>query len=436
MKVNLSARFILVGSVLLITTLLWGFAHKSNLYNVDFLFWRAFAQILMLWSATLAILSILSVVKAKSLEFLFEGLDQAIILHRKLGLASLITLVVHVIFLCIDAFTHDRSVLNLLIPTWSNENRSLDIIVFYLLFGLGILAYSKSLRYEPWLRFHRFIGLLFILGTLHAAIEPGTVAEYEPLRFWIILLLIIGILTWAYRIYFFQKFGPQYRYKVISVNSKVNSRIIDLLLEPITKRMMFVPGNFVYISVPSFKGMERESHPFSISSCPTERNLRLSINQVGDFTQRLSSLKGKEYVDIFGPFGNFTIHHFAHYRRLVWIGSGIGITPFLSMLNFEKANKDFRRIWLYYIVRNASDATYDREIKSTFMGVDSFIDYNLWETSSQGRITAEKIVDQILVDDYAVMICGNKNFTEDIKKQFLSLGLPSERIITEELQFL
>ena len=91
---------------------------------------------------------------------------------------------------------------------------------------------------------------------------------------------------------------------------------------------MCEPGTFVFIRVPSFKGKERELHPFSVSSSPLQRHLRLSIRQVGDFTHQVSYLSlgqdnpdywtsrrpGKYHatstlrraeIEVYGPFGGF-----------------------------------------------------------------------------------------------------------------------------------
>ncbi|NJN47523.1 MAG: hypothetical protein HC808_14785 [Candidatus Competibacteraceae bacterium] len=51
----------------------------------------------------------------------------------------------------------------------------------------------------------------------------------------------------------------------------------------------------------------------------------------------------------------------------------------------------------------------------------------------RGRITAAAIADEIaLLDDYAVMLCGQLSFVKDMTRQFQALGIPRERIITEE----
>ena len=214
------------------------------------------------------------------------------------------------------------------------------------------------------------------------------------------------------------------------------SNIIDLVMRPVDRRMMYEPGTFVFLRVPDMEGQQKELHPFSISSSPVDRDLRLSIRTVGDFTRRLPSLKSGTHLEVYGPFGGFTSHRFAPFRRLVCIGAGIGITPFLGMLAFELSNRDFRRIWLYYVVRDEQDAVYDSEIRESYLEAESYIDYSLWLTAHRGRITAAQIAAEIApLEGYAVMLCGQLRFVSDLARQFRALGVPLDRIITEELEF-
>jgi len=206
-------------------------------------------------------------------------------------------------------------------------------------------------------------------------------------------------------------------------------------MRPIDRRMMYEPGTFVFLRVPDLEPHRKELHPFSISSSPVDRDLRVSIRTVGDFTQQLPALKPGAQLDVYGPFGGFTSHRYAKFRRIVCIGAGIGITPFLGMLAFELSNHDFRRIWLYYVVRDDADAVYDAEIRQTYLQAESFIDYSLWQTSRDGRITAARIDADVALEGYAVMLCGQLRFVADLSRQFRALGVPRERIITEELEF-
>jgi len=363
----------------------------------------------------------------------------------------------HGVLLAVDAVARGASPAAVLVPFWSRDERTIDILAFYALVVLGFLAYDRRLRHERWLALHRVIGLLFLAGTFHAAMEPGTIHEYEPLRTWIVILLLVGATAWTYRVVFFLRLGPRYPYQVESAVPH-GAQTVDLIMRPLERRMMYEPGTFVFIRVPSFKGMERELHPFSISSSPLERNLRVSIRQIGDFTKRISFLSlgednpdfwkarrpGRMHpvstlrsadVDVYGPFGGFTPHRFQQYRRMVWVGAGIGITPFLGMLAFERSTLDLRQIRLYYMVHSAEEAVYDEEIRKSRSRASFSIDYVLWLTGDQGHLTAARIAADVGRGDYAVMLCGSMPFVAAFARQFRDLGLPPNRIIAEELQF-
>ncbi len=106
------------------------------------------------------------------------------------------------------------------------------------------------------------------------------------------------------------------------------------------------------------------------------------------------------------------------------------------MLAFELSNHDFRRIWLYYVVRDDQDAVYDSEIRESYLEAESYIDYTLWPTAGRGRITAAQVASDVApLEDYAVMLCGQVRFISDLARQFRALGVSRDRIITEEFEF-
>jgi ferredoxin-NADP reductase len=93
-------------------------------------------------------------------------------------------------------------------------------------------------------------------------------------------------------------------------------------------------------------------------------------------------------------------------------------------------------MWFYYVVRERTDASYDQEIRHSYLQADSYIDYKLWVTREQGRISASAIAQAVdPIDDYAVMLCGTVPFNRDLARQFRALGVPAKRIIAEEFTF-
>ena len=149
-RIRLTRRAWLIAGTLALTTALWAAGRLDELGGAGLWPWRGPSQLVMLWSAALASLAILSVVRARALEPLFGGLDMAVRLHRKLGLAALLLLAAHVALLAADAVAQGASLAAVLVPFWSRDERSIDILAFYALIGLGLLAYDRRLRHERW----------------------------------------------------------------------------------------------------------------------------------------------------------------------------------------------------------------------------------------------------------------------------------------------
>ncbi|MGB0694203.1 MAG: ferredoxin reductase family protein [Rhodospirillaceae bacterium] len=427
----------LVAALLLITTVLWGIgvlvARPASALNP----WLGPSLLLSDWAIALLAVILLATTRSRSIEPLFGGLDRAVRFHRQLAPIAIGITFIHVLMYIPPALSEGRTVAHVLIPFWSeNPNESLTAGVFWLLVALTAAAYNKTWRYERWLLVHGLLGPVFLMTSAHALMLGPVIQAFEPLRFWMWALVLVGAGAWIYRVLLFRRVAPHYPYKVEQA-TVVGDNTLDLVMRPKARRMMFEPGTFVFIRRPSggLPGQEREAHPFSISSAPTERDLRLSIRMVGDFTKELTSLQPGDPMEVYGPFGGFTPHRYAGYRRLVCIGAGIGITPFLSMMRFELANNDFRRIWLWYVARTEDGAPYHQELSDLVLKADSYVDYDLWLTGERGRLTAKKVIEEVMLDDFAVMLCGSSKFTEDMTRQFRAAGLPEDRLIFDDLSF-
>lgn len=425
----------LVSLTMIVTTVLWGLGQQQVEHATPFWPWHGPSLLLSAWSINLMAVVLLATARSRMIEPMFGGLDRAVRLHRTLGPAALAIVVVHVLMYIPPAISEGRSVGDLLVPFWSSTARNFESITFIALLGWTALAYSKRFSYEGWLSLHSLLGLIFLASSAHALGAGPTVLAYEPFRFWMWLLVLVGAGSWLYRVVLYRWVAPRYPYRVREVGMR-GKDTVEFYLRPQEQRMLHEPGTFVFINRPGPSGRDWELHPFSVSSSPTERDLRLSTRIVGDFTRGLTTLREDEPIEVFGPFGGFTPHRHARFRRLVCIGAGIGITPFLAMMRFEASNDDFRRIWLWYVARTTDDAPYDQELRDGVLNADSWVDYELWLTGERGRLTAKHVFDAVSpLDDFAVMLCGSPHFVRDLARQFRELGLPRERVIAEDLFF-
>jgi predicted ferric reductase len=434
-RLHIDPGYRLALTALAITTVLW-FAGRSGMAEQPaFWPWIGLGMLAGVWGLTLMAVILLATARSRMIEPMFGGLDRAVRLHRRLGPVAVGLIVVHAMSYIPPTIQLGKSVGDLLVPFWSPDALTLDATVLYALLIWTGLAYSRRFAYEGWLSLHGMMGPIFLGISIHTLLEDDTtIAAFEPLRFWMWGLVLVGLGSWTYRVVLYRWLAPRYRYRVEEVRQR-SGDTVDLVLRPRDRRMIYEPGTFVFINRPRGKS-RRELHPFSISSSPAERDLRLSVRMLGDFTRELATVPQGTPVEVFGPFGSFTPHRYAAYRRIVCLGAGIGITPFLGMLRFEMTNDDFRRIWLWYVVRDADNAPYDAEIREGVLKADSYIDYHLWVTPERGRLTAAQVVEAVHpLDDYAVMLCGRPEFVTDMVRQFRALGFPRERIIAEDFRF-
>ncbi len=97
----------------------------------------------------------------------------------------------------------------------------------------------------------------------------------------------------------------------------------------------FAPGDYMFVRIPEVA--KHEWHPFTISSAPENPVLGLHVRTLGNWTSALRRVveqrgaAGPMQVFVDGPYGSPSAHIF-NSRFAVFIGAGIGVTPFASIL--------------------------------------------------------------------------------------------------------
>lgn len=98
------------------------------------------------------------------------------------------------------------------------------------------------------------------------------------------------------------------------------------------------PGQYALLSFPEIDAFLECLHPFTILK-DDGTGITFLIRKAGPWTQRLSDLIDdvqtgyRLKIIIIGPFGS-TLNSFNDHPSLTFIGTGIGVTPFLSYLNY------------------------------------------------------------------------------------------------------
>ncbi len=116
----------------------------------------------------------------------------------------------------------------------------------------------------------------------------------------------------------------------------------------------FRAGQFLHIALDKYHPDAQwpESRVFSIASSPSVRREKLSVtvSVKGPFTERIfQTLEEGTECWLKLPYGEFL---FPSDKHLILIAGGVGITPYLSLLQQMLEEKSEQKVWIYYGVRS------------------------------------------------------------------------------------
>ncbi len=366
--------------------------------------------------------------RPKWAEQYFGGLDKMYMTHRYTGTAAFLLIFVHVLTVPITT------------TGWKLGNY-LAVIAFAGIIATVLITLAPRIPfldrlaggdYENWKKIKRFMGIFFILAFIHALTVPRPLNALVAIT-WVQIFFIIGTLSYLYTEIFgglFKKFIP---YKVEAVKHPNNS-ITEVTLrakkEPIAKHRA---GQFLFVRFPGDMQLN-ESHPFTISSAPSEDVLRLTIKASGDFTRELfAKLQAGADAIIDGAYGLFD--HKTGGPKQIWIAGGIGLTPFLSFLRDLSGGLN-HDVDFYYTVRHPEEILFADEIEAASKKNPRLKTY-IRHTAKDGSLTFEEIVKNAggNVGAHHVYMCGPLSMVQAFEKKFLALGVPRTNVHYEEFNF-
>lgn len=162
----------------------------------------------------------------------------------------------------------------------------------------------------------------------------------------------------------------------------------------------------------------------------------------GKFTTGLATLQPGDEVAIRGPYGGFILDS-ARDHSAVLLAGGIGITPFMSMVEYATTVRLAMPLTLVYSVANQDDVPFLdklREFRALNHNLHIIFVVGKGDTDkladfpvTQGFVTPE-VLDQASERHYgdtSFFICGPPPFMNAVTKTLQSKGTPKDRIITE-----
>ena len=114
----------------------------------------------------------------------------------------------------------------------------------------------------------------------------------------------------------------------IMKHTKIGPHHVSLLL-PLSSRDYHI-GQYIKLHVPQL--CKYTSHPFTINIHPPTGNMEILFKATGSFTKALREYNTGDTVQVQGYYGSESRGYERHSKYVIFAG-GIGITPYLSLLN-------------------------------------------------------------------------------------------------------
>ncbi len=239
----------------------------------------------------------------------------------------------------------------------------------------------------------------------------------------------------------------EYKYYIKQIYQPVPDLVI---LELVDKRgwpvFHYQPGQYAMIAYKNRQGIFEDKHAFSIASSPTRKDcLRFGIRIQGPFTQGLARLRPGDEILVSGPYGRF-FYDENKYFDLVLIAGGIGITPFISALNYAVDLNLSNKLSLIYSAKTARGAVFYKEIKEAIKGnpnLSALFSFTEEKGPADDKNVLYRRIDASLIQDFvgnvkgkSFFLCGPVPFMNAMVSHLMSLGVDKDQIRMEEFSMI
>lgn len=226
------------------------------------------------------------------------------------------------------------------------------------------------------------------------------------------------------------------RYTVHKIQRHLHHTLLQLKPVNSDQKLSFRAGQYVAIATSSQQ--KTPYRCFSIVSSPRNELLELAFRHDSDVTRTISDLGTEDTVDVLGPYGEFVLP--SDERPVVLLASGIGVTPFISMLREAVSQRSTRAISLLVTGKQSASIPYAQELASVHRLAPT-ISIDVFTSSGEPGTYRRRIDAAILRElvaasdrDSLYYVCGPDSFVRKIRDTLVDEGVGDRSIMTESFQ--
>ncbi len=370
------------------------------------------------------------------------GYNNVLSFHRRMGKVAFGFILAHLLLLTLAEQKLDM--LTSLDDPWYVNLGKLTFLILAVQVFISIGYKKITLTYERWRTIHDLFAVAILVLMFIHSFFAGDDLELFPLQVIWLILPPVGIAFFIWQRYFLFKFAPVYY--ITDVIKKAH-KVHTIHFAPNDGEIPFThnPGQFHFIKFINCTHLKNEEHPFTISSSPSQKShLASTIKASGDFTSQIHLLQKGDKVKIVGPFGKLSFIEKNHTGPIVFIAGGIGITPFMSMLQYMADTNHKRKVVLFYFNETESDIAFRQELNELSSADISLKLQVVYVLSKQSDWKGEKgHFNKQLVEKYCpdplvnnrYYTCGPPRMSDAVLKELKALDIPLKNIHSEMFGF-
>ncbi len=375
-------------------------------------------------------------VRTRWLEAWLNGLDKSYRLHKWLGIMALVTSVLHWVSSeapkwmvglglmaapergarpggmpelgAIEGFFMSQRGLWEVIGEWA----------FYAAVVLIALALIKRFPYKYFVSTHKLISVAYLGVVVHSAPLLTFDDWLTPVGILSGLLMVGGVIAAVLALT--GQIGRRNRVsgkiETIQTFSDLQATAVNVTLSKDWKG--HEAGQFAFVTFDRKEG----KHPFTIASAwdPKSREIMFITKGLGDYTRFLpDTLQPGGEAIVEGPYGRFTFQDSE--ERQIWVGGGVGITPFIAKMKDLAQTAGTKTIDLIHSSKEHSPkalALLQADAEAAGVNLHVLID------DRDGFLTPDRLREMIPEWKTAsVWFCGPAGFGQALREDLLAQGL-------------
>lgn len=427
----------------LLITGLWWWADATDWATVaNWLGWRS---LFMQYSGVMAMVAMTMAMVLAARPVVLEpwlgGLDKMYRLHKWLGIAALVVSVVHWLgaqgpkwligwgLLTRPARGPRPPPPDAVLAQFFQGQRGLAEGVgewaFYGAVVLIALALFKRFPYRYFFKTHRLLAVAYLALVWHSAVLMQWAYWFTPLGVLMALGMAAGTVA-AIRV-LTRRVAVQ-RQVVGEVEALRPYEAAGVLAMDIRLRGRWPgheSGQFAFLTLHEDEG----PHPYTMASAwADDGRITFVIKGLGDYTRTLPDrVRVGDVVKVEGPYGRFNFQGTC--PRQIWVGAGIGVTPFIARMQALAKAPDGRAVDLFHPTSALDEAALARmQEDADAAGVR----LHVLLSQRDGRLNAQRLTEAVPQwREAEVWFCGPAAFGRQLRQDLEAMGLPPGRFHQE-----